>query len=75
MTIYQIKEATLQTSPYFFSPKTLKFFGQTMGKFKTHKQPDGRIKISCPMVDRNTGKQIGETVRFFNPENNKLEFN
>lgn len=66
MTIYQIKRLTAQTSPYFFSRKTLSFFGQTMRSFSVRKQKDGRYKISAPMP-------YGETVRYFNPINNELE--
>lgn len=71
MTIYQIKQATQATAPYFFERKTLRFFGQTMRDFRTYKQPDGRVMICAPMY--NNGRKIGETVRFFNPINNKLE--
>jgi len=72
MTIYEIKERTAQTSPYFFSRDTLKFFHQTMSSFKVKQQSDGRIRISAPMKDH-TGKHVGETVRYFNPANNELE--
>jgi len=75
MNIYEIKNRTQETSPYFFSSKTLKFFGQTMRSFKTKKQADGRIYIFAPMLDRNTGRQVGTTERFFNPQNNTLEHN
>lgn len=66
MTIYEIKRRTADTSPYFFCPETLRFFRQTMRSFKVRKQPDGRYRISAPMPH-------GQTVRFFNPENNELE--
>jgi len=74
MTIYEIKQLSEATSPYFFVPKTMKFFGQTMRSFSVKKQSDGRYHISAPMADRNTGKVIGKTERFFNPANNKLEY-
>ena len=66
LTIYEIKEKTKVTAPYFFCRDTMKFFDQTLKDFKVKKQSDGRYKISAP-----SGKF--ETVRFFNPENNKLE--
>lgn len=72
LTIYDIKYLSLGTNPYFFTRSTLKFFGQTMKSFKVYKQTDGRYKICAPMkLDQ---KIIGETVRYFNPKNNKLEF-
>lgn len=73
MTIYEIKNRTQETAPYFFSRDTLKFFGQTMKSFKVRKQEDGRYKITAPSVSSD-GKLRGETVRFFNPANNELEF-
>jgi hypothetical protein len=72
MTIYEIKELTQTTSPYFFSRNTMKFFNQTMRSFSVKKQSDGRYLITAPMKDH-TGKLVGETKRYFNPENNKLE--
>lgn len=74
MTISEIKNRTSETSPYYFSSKTMKFFGQTMKSFRVSKQLDGRYKISAPMKDRNTGKLMGETVRFFNPVTNQLDY-
>jgi hypothetical protein len=72
MTISEIKKATLETAPYFFSKETMRFFGQRMSSFSVKKQPDGRVRISAPMFDR-SGKNMGETIRFFNPVNNQLE--
>ena len=66
LTIYDIKRLTMETSPYFFSKDTMKFFGQTMRDFKVSLLNDGRYKISAPSQDF-------ETVRYFNPENNQLE--
>lgn len=74
MTIYEIKERTSKTSPYFFTRETLRFFGQTMRSFSVRKQSDGKYLISAPMVDRFTGKKMGDTKRLFNPETNELEF-
>jgi len=66
MTIYEIKERTRETSPYFFSRNTMKFFGQTMKSFKVWKQADGRFMVYAK-------NKHGETVRYFNPLNNQLE--
>lgn len=73
MTIYEIKELTAKNEPYFFSHKTLKFFGQTLKSFKVTKEPDGRYRVSAPMRDSITGKNMGTTVRYFNPLTNELE--
>lgn len=70
MTIYEIKEATKETAPYFFSPDTMRFFGQTMKCFSVEKCEDGRYKISAPAKN---GNLKGTTVRYFNPVNNNLE--
>lgn len=72
MNIYDIKRLTEQTSPYFFSRKTLKFFNQTMRDFKLKKQADGRVKIQAPMKDH-AGNYVGKTVRYFNPSTNNLD--
>lgn len=73
MTIYEIKNRTLQSSPYFFTPKTLRFFGQTMKSFRIQKQKDGRYLIYAPICIN--GRNIGETIRYFNPITNELERN
>ena len=70
-TIYEIAELTSKTSPYFFSKKSMKFFGQRMSSFKVYKQDDGRYLITAPMI--NGGKQVGTTERCFNPKTNELE--
>ena len=46
MTIYEIKQRTKKTAPYFFSKDTMRFFGQTLKDFKVSKQNDGRFKIT-----------------------------
>ena len=72
MTIYEIKELTKETAPYFFSRDTMRFFGQTLKSFRVKKQLDGRYKISA-----RSGQTLLDgthwTIRFFNPENNELE--
>ena len=75
MTIYEIKRLTAGTAPYFFTSKTLKFFGQTMRSFSVRKQEDGRYLITAPMVDRFTGRHMGQTKRYFNPHTNELQRN
>jgi hypothetical protein len=72
MTIYEIKRRTSETAPHYFDKKTMQFFGQTMKSFKVHKCDDGRYQISAPMKCY-WGTDMGTSVRFFNPENNKLE--
>ncbi len=71
MTIYEIKERTLQTSPHFFDHKTLRFFGQTMKSFHVYKLNNGTFLLTAPIYHE--GKYIGETRRIFNPQTNKLE--
>jgi hypothetical protein len=71
LNIYDIARLSTEGSPYFFSRKTLRFFGQNMRSFSVVKQSDGRTRISAPMMDN--GRHMGQTVRYFNPENNKLE--
>ena len=71
MTIYEIKERTKQTAPYFFSRDTMRFFGQTLKSFRVNKQVDGRYRVSASSGDNWDGDH--EPVRFFNPENNELE--
>ena len=72
LTIYDIKRLTAETSPYFFTRKTMQFFHQTMRDFSVVKQSDNRIKISQFMRDWE-GRNVGETVRYFNPNNSELE--
>ena len=73
MTICEIKKTTAQTSPYFFSRKTLKYFGQTIKMFSVRKHKGGKFIITAPIFDRLTGRRIGDTTRIFNPETNQLE--
>tara|TARA_R110000851_G_scaffold301587_1_gene458203 strand:- start:389 stop:610 length:222 start_codon:yes stop_codon:yes gene_type:complete len=71
MTIYEIKRLSKETAPYFFSRDSMKFFGQTLKDFEVKKQADGRFMITAESGDNWSGKHL--TIRFFNPENNKLE--
>lgn len=72
LTIYDIKRLSIETSPYFFTRKTMKFFNQTLKDFKVFPEYKGRHTITAPRYD-NQGKYMGETVRYFNPKNNQLE--
>ena len=72
MTIYEIKKRTAETSPYFFSRGTLKFFGQRMKDFRVTKHDGGKYLISAPSYW--DGKLMGYTRRVFNPTTNKLEY-
>lgn len=72
MTIYEVKQRTAQTSPYFFSRKTMEFFGQTLKDFSVTKQDDGRFKIYAPVTKTASTGRVW-TKRFFNPVNNELE--
>lgn len=71
MTIYEIKRRTSKTAPHFFDRGTMRFFNQTLKDFTVKKQPDGRFLIAASSVG--DGKEMGTTVRYFNPTNNKLE--
>lgn len=71
MTIYEIKERTQKTAPFFFARKNMAFFGQTLRDFSVIKQKDGRFRISAPSGPNWRGKH--KTVRYFNPANDMLE--
>jgi hypothetical protein len=66
MTISQIKKLTAETEPYYFSRKTMRWWGQRMSDFSVSKCEDGRYLIQAP-------SKYGESVRYFNPSNNELE--
>ena len=65
-TIAEIKRNTSKKAPYFFAPKTLKWFGQKMSSFKVHKTKGGKIYIYAKSysTDHRTGKEnfMGYTV-------------
>ena len=75
LTIQEIKERTKDTAPYFFSPDTLRFFGQNLRSFSvTHIQEGqhkGKYLISAPSYD-SRGVYMGQTKRVFDPVNNTL---
>ena len=66
MTISEIKKLTAETEPYYFSRKTMRWWGQKMSDFSVSKCEDGRYLIQDP-------SKYGESVRYFNPSNNELE--
>ena len=68
LTIEQIKELTKDTEPYYFTPKTMKCWGQKLSDFKVTAMDDGRYEIRA---ECNKGT---DSVRIFNPQNNRLEF-
>lgn len=72
MTIFQIKKRTRDTSPYFFSPGTLRFFGQRMSSFTVQDLGGGKYRISAPIYN-SRDVMMGETVRIFNEATNELE--
>tara|TARA_R100000781_G_C4031576_1_gene110785 strand:+ start:326 stop:553 length:228 start_codon:yes stop_codon:yes gene_type:complete len=73
MTIYEIKQRTKKTSPYFFSSDTMRFFGQTLKDFKVSKQADGRYKITAKSKAYSPVLPVHMTIRYFNPINDRLE--
>ena len=60
-TIYDIKYDMQEKSPYYFSGKTLKFFGQTMKSFKVRKSPQGRTFVFAPIY--NEKKLVGYSFK------------
>ena len=72
MTIYEIKRRVQATGGNYFGRFEMKTFGQTLKDFKVYKRVDGRYLITAPMRNRE-GRVIGESERYFNPVNNKLE--
>ncbi len=72
LTIYDIKRLSYDSSPYFFSRGTMKFFRQTLKDFRVYKCKDiGKYYI---IADRLHGESIhGVTERYFNPITNELE--
>ena len=74
LTIYDIKRLTAETEPYFFSRKTLKFFGQTLKDFSVYKIDSEHYKIKAVMKDRlSNNRFMGYTERIFNLKTKKLE--
>jgi hypothetical protein len=65
-TIADIRVATSETEPHYFTRSALKFFGQHMSDFKVRKSPTGRIYIYAPM--RVDNKIVGYSFREFVPD-------
>lgn len=70
MTIQEIKERTKETSPYFFSPETLKFFGQKLSDFTVKKLNEHEYHIYAPSFW--DGDLVGYTERIFDTRDNTL---
>jgi hypothetical protein len=76
MDIYEIKERVEKydmDNQYFFTPDTMKYFGQTLKSFSVKKQEDGRFLVSALMHNR-SGEYMGDTIRYFDLDTNKLYF-
>lgn len=77
LTIYDIKERTMETSPYFFSEETLRFFWQTMESFHVEKLTETTYRISAkrwmPHPTEPWHIPNGQTVRIFDTESNTLK--
>jgi len=65
MTIYEIKRR-VQNAPYFFTAKTLKYFGQTLKSFSVRKLENGNFYIFA------SSKYGNFTEREFNPITNEF---
>lgn len=76
LTIYDIKNRTMATSPYFFSEETLKFFGQKMESFHVEKLTETTYRISAtrwmPHPTQSFKIRNGQTVRIFDTVSNTL---
>ena len=71
-TIYQIKQATSESSPYFFSTKTLRFFNQKLTDFKVEKTSDPNIFYLWAWCKNSNGEKTFKTERFFNIKTGEL---
>ena len=60
-TIYDIKEKVRETQPYFFTCKSMKFFGQTLKDFRVRVSPRGNTYIYAPSYWDN--RLMGYTFR------------
>jgi hypothetical protein len=73
MTIHDIKRIheSKDKETYFFSPKTMRFFHQTLKSFSIRKLEGNLYFLSAPMKDH-SGKRMGTTERYFYPETGEL---
>lgn len=67
-TIYDIKRLSEDSAPYFFSRRTLQFFGQKVSDFKVYRtDQEGKFLIMAQSFGGN------KTTRLFNIFTNELE--
>lgn len=71
-TIYEIKELTKESSPYFFSDDTMDFFGQRLSDFKVY-ETDSEHKFLIVAYSRKPEFKGCKTERIFNSLTNELE--
>lgn len=71
-TISEIKLATEEKSPYFFTRKSMKFFGQVMRDFRVKQTSKGNIYIYAPTYTGKGGSFFGYTIRQFTGNDLKL---
>jgi hypothetical protein len=67
MNISDISFATRESSPYFFSRETLRFFGQRMSSFRVWKGKSGAFYVAAPSYwnDNGQSRMMGVTFRKF----------
>tara|TARA_R110002126_G_scaffold56728_1_gene151233 strand:+ start:1310 stop:1558 length:249 start_codon:yes stop_codon:yes gene_type:complete len=70
MNIQEIKKRTKNTAPFYFSAKTLKFFGQRLSDFKVKKLNETEYLIHAPSYF--DGKLMGKSMQIFNTITNEL---
>ena len=70
LTIYDIKRMTSETESFFFTRKTLKWFGQTMKSFKVYKVDEENYFVVAPHYHRDM--VVGRTEWNFNTATKKL---
>lgn len=69
LTIYDIKQLSVEHSPYYFSRDSLRFFGQTLKDFSVSKLSETVYFISAPMRDfSRKAKLMGRSEMYFNTE-------
>lgn len=71
MTIYEIKEQTEKTAPYFFSKDTMSFFNQTLKSFKVKKLNETEYLIYANSYWN--GRLMGKTMRIFDTITKELK--
>jgi hypothetical protein len=66
LTISDIKRLSAENAPYFFSRKSMQFFGQKMSDFSITRKGDSEFYICAP-------RPFGKTERVFNPFTGELK--